>query len=49
MVGRSPGTSILMRAKLENEITFLKAEIYLRDVEPRLQSLTAFDRFSVRS
>jgi DNA polymerase-3 subunit epsilon len=35
--------------KLDNEIAFLKAEIYLRDVEPRLQTLTAFDRFSVRA
>jgi DNA polymerase-3 subunit epsilon len=34
---------------LEDEITFLKTEIYLRDVEPRLQTLTAFDRFSIRS
>jgi DNA polymerase-3 subunit epsilon len=30
------------------EIAFLKAEIYLRDVEPRLQTLTAFTRFSAR-
>lgn len=36
-------------SKLDHEVTFLKAEIYLRDVEPRLQTLTAFDRFSVRS
>ncbi|OKO69019.1 3'-5' exonuclease [Bradyrhizobium sp. AS23.2] len=36
-------------SKLEAEITFLKTEIYLRDVEPRLQTLTAFDRFSIRS
>jgi len=36
-------------SKLEDEIAFLKAEIYLRDVEPRLQTLTAFDRFSIRS
>jgi hypothetical protein len=28
---------------------FLKTEIYLRDTEPRLQTLTAFDRFSVRA
>jgi DNA polymerase III subunit epsilon len=33
---------------LEDEIAFLKAEIFLRDVEPRLQTLTAFDRFSSR-
>ena len=34
-------------SKLDDEIAFLKTEIYLRDVEPRLQTLTAFDRFSV--
>jgi DNA polymerase III subunit epsilon len=33
---------------LDDEIVFLKAEIYLRDVEPRLQTLTAFTRFSNR-
>jgi DNA polymerase-3 subunit epsilon len=33
---------------LDDEIAFLKAEIYLRDVEPRLQILTAFTRFSAR-
>ncbi|CUT13443.1 DNA polymerase III subunit epsilon [Bradyrhizobium sp.] len=33
---------------LEDELAFLKAEIYLRDVEPRLQTLTAFTRFSSR-
>ena len=36
-------------SKLDDEIAFLKGEIYLRDVEPRLQTLTAFDRFSVRA
>jgi DNA polymerase-3 subunit epsilon len=35
--------------KLDDEIAFLKTEIYLRDVEPRFQRLTAFDRFSVRA
>lgn len=35
-------------ASLEGEITFLKNEIYLRDVEPRLQALTAFNRYSGR-
>jgi hypothetical protein len=30
---------------LDDEIAFLKTEIYLRDVEPRLQTLTAFTRF----
>ena len=34
---------------LADEIAFLKTEIYLRDIEPRLQTLTAFDRFSVRA
>jgi DNA polymerase-3 subunit epsilon len=34
---------------LDDEITFLKTEIYLRDVEPRLQTLTAFTRFSIRA
>jgi hypothetical protein len=33
----------------DDEIPFLQTEIYLRDVEPRLQTLTAFDRFSVRA
>jgi DNA polymerase-3 subunit epsilon len=36
-------------SRLDDEIAFLKAEIYLRDVQPRLQVLTAFDRFSVRA
>jgi DNA polymerase-3 subunit epsilon len=36
-------------SRLDDEISFLKTEIYLRDVEPRLQILTAFDRFSVRA
>ena len=33
---------------VDDELAFLKAEIYLRDVEPRLQTLTAFTRFSAR-
>jgi DNA polymerase-3 subunit epsilon len=36
-------------SKLDDEIAFLKAEMYLRDVEPRLQALTAFERFSIRA
>lgn len=32
-----------------DEIAFLKNEIYLREVEPRLQALTAFTRFSERA
>ena len=36
-------------SKLDDEIAFLKTEIYLRDVEPRLQTLTALNRFSVRA
>ncbi|MFQ3451800.1 3'-5' exonuclease [Bradyrhizobium sp. UFLA01-814] len=35
--------------ELDDEVAFLKTEIYLRDVEPRLQTLTAFDRFSTRA
>jgi DNA polymerase-3 subunit epsilon len=34
---------------INDELAFLKAEIYLRDVEPRTQTLTAFDRFSTRA
>lgn len=34
---------------VDDEIAFLRTEIYLRDVEPRLQTLTAFDRFSIRA
>jgi DNA polymerase III subunit epsilon len=36
-------------AALEAEIAFLKNEIYLRDVEPRFQTFSAFTRFSVRA
>lgn len=39
----------LDESRLEVEVAFLKSEIYLRDVEPRVQTLTAFDRFSIRS
>jgi DNA polymerase-3 subunit epsilon len=39
----------LDESKLDDEIAFLKSEIYLLDVEPRLHTLTAFDRFSVRA
>jgi DNA polymerase-3 subunit epsilon len=35
--------------QLENEIAFLKTEIYLSEVEPRLQTLTALSRFSARA
>lgn len=31
---------------IDAELAFLKTEIYLRDVEPQLQTLTAFSRFS---
>lgn len=34
---------------IDDEIAFLKTEIYLRDVEPRTQMLTAFTRFSARA
>jgi DNA polymerase III subunit epsilon len=33
---------------IDDELAFLKTEIYLRDVEPQLQTLTAFSRFSAR-
>jgi hypothetical protein len=42
-----PGTSTWGKAHCR--ITFLRSEIYLRDVEPRLQTLTAFTRFSIRA
>lgn len=35
-------------AALEDEIAFLRAEIYMCDVEPSVQRLTAFSRFSGR-
>ncbi|MET3989518.1 DNA polymerase-3 subunit epsilon [Bradyrhizobium sp. S3.9.2] len=34
---------------LDDEIAFLKAEIYQRDISPTMQTLTAFTRFSARS
>ena len=34
---------------LDDELEFLRAEIYLQQVEPRFQTLTAFDRFSIRA
>jgi DNA polymerase III subunit epsilon len=34
---------------IDSEIAFLKTEIYQRDFEPRLQTLTAFTRFSARA
>jgi hypothetical protein len=34
---------------LDAEIASLRAKIYPRDLDPRFQTLTAFDRFSVRS
>jgi DNA polymerase-3 subunit epsilon len=36
-------------SEVDDEIAFLKAEIYLREVEPRLQTMTAFTRFSTRT
>ncbi|MGK7062735.1 hypothetical protein AB4853_40395 [Bradyrhizobium sp. 1050_B9_N1_2] len=56
-VGQQPSSSWrpVLRAESEDEskpddeIAFLKSEIYLHEVEPRLQVLTAFDRFSVRA
>ena len=35
-------------AALAAELAFLRTEIYFREVEPRLQTLTAFTRFSSR-
>lgn len=35
--------------KEEDEISFLRNEIYLREVQLRLQTLTAFDRSSIRA
>jgi hypothetical protein len=35
--------------QLGNEIAFLKTEIYRNEAEPRLQTLTALSRFSVRA
>ncbi|MET4442809.1 hypothetical protein ABIB75_001070 [Bradyrhizobium sp. GM2.2] len=37
-----------LQTALDDELTFLRTEIYLRDVERRLQTLTAFTRFSSR-
>ena len=34
---------------LDDELEFLRAEINLQHVEPRFQTLTAFDRFSIRA
>jgi DNA polymerase-3 subunit epsilon len=31
------------------EIEFLQKTIYLRDIEPRVETVTAFNRFSVRA
>lgn len=33
---------------LDDEIAFLKAEIYQRDISPTMQTLTAFTKFSAR-
>jgi DNA polymerase-3 subunit epsilon len=35
--------------QLEDEIAFLRSEIYLRHLEPQVQTLTALTRFSVRA
>jgi DNA polymerase-3 subunit epsilon len=39
----------IQESGLEDEIAFLKTEIYLRDVETRYQILIPFNRFSVRA
>jgi DNA polymerase III subunit epsilon len=47
--GRSKSWYVdVCESALDDELTFLRTEIYLRDVEPRLQTLTAFTRFSGR-
>ena len=38
----------VLEGALDDEVAFLKAEICLREIAPRLQTLTAFTRFSVR-
>jgi DNA polymerase-3 subunit epsilon len=35
-------------AAVDDEIAFLRTEIYMRDVDPSVQRLTAFTRFSCR-
>lgn len=35
-------------AAVDDEVAFLRTEIYMRDVEPSVQRLTAFNRFSSR-
>jgi DNA polymerase III subunit epsilon len=35
--------------KLAEEIAFLRTQIYLQEIDPRLETLTAFTRFSVRA
>ncbi|WP_369539497.1 hypothetical protein [Bradyrhizobium japonicum] len=37
------------KTTLNDEIAFLRTEIYMQDVEPTVQRLTAFTRFSCRS
>jgi DNA polymerase-3 subunit epsilon len=47
--GRSKSWYVdVCESALDDELTFLRTEIYLRDVKPRLQTLTAFTRFSGR-
>jgi DNA polymerase-3 subunit epsilon len=47
--GRSKSWYVDVReSALDTELAFLRTEIYLRDVEPRLQTMTAFTRFSSR-
>ena len=38
----------IVEEQFEDEISFLKTEIYLRDVEPRIQPFTALSHFSAR-
>jgi DNA polymerase-3 subunit epsilon len=39
----------LDESRLDDEIAFLRTEIYLREAEPSVQTLTALDRFSIRA
>ena len=48
MDGRKVWYIDVCETALDAELSFLRTEIYLRDVEPRLQTLTAFTRFSAR-
>ena len=42
MSAKSPGTATSAKVSSKNKTAFLKAEIHLRNFEPRRQTLTAF-------